>query len=167
MSELTSPTSARHVYVISDGAGNVKVGVAKSPQRRLKQFQTGNARHLSVHRSAPFTGRDPAEVERYAHWLLRSCHVGGEWFAIEEKLALATLLGAAMAVISGARAPRPGFGGVGRPSLGVKETKMRLPIGLPERIDALVGPNKRAEFIRETLEAEVFRQEKIKAKKMD
>ena len=35
------------------------------------------------------------------------------------------------------------------------------------RIDALAGENRRADFIRKAVEAEVIRQEKIKAKKPD
>lgn len=49
---------------------------------------------------------------------------------------------------------------MGRKALGVKETKMRLPIGLPERIDALVGEQKRADFIRRTLIEAVEREER-------
>ncbi|AWM23465.1 hypothetical protein AOX55_0000180 [Sinorhizobium fredii CCBAU 25509] len=40
---------------------------------------------------------------------------------------------------------------------------MRLPEGMPERIDALVGKNKRAEFIRQAVEAELTRREKEKS----
>lgn len=53
---------------------------------------------------------------------------------------------------------------MGRKPLGVRETKVRLPIGLPERIDALEGPNRRAEFIREAVEREVERREKEQKK---
>ena len=167
MAEKRSQSAQKHVYIISDGVGNVKVGIAKAPEQRLRRFQTGNARRLSLHRSAPFTGVRPNGGERYAHWLMRSFHVGGEWFAIEEKLALANLMGAVIAVVAGVRAPRPGFGGVGRPKLGVKETKMRLPIGLPERIDALVGEQKRAEFIRKAVVEAVEKAERAKPKKPD
>jgi hypothetical protein len=49
---------------------------------------------------------------------------------------------------------------MGRPPMGVKPTLVRLPDGTAERIDALVGPNKRAEFIREAVERELKRREK-------
>lgn len=39
---------------------------------------------------------------------------------------------------------------------------VRLPADLPERIDALVGKNRRAEFIRDAVERELKRQEHIK-----
>ena len=48
---------------------------------------------------------------------------------------------------------------MGRPSLGVKATLVRLPHGVTERIDAIAGPNKRAIFIRDAVEAELQRRE--------
>lgn len=51
---------------------------------------------------------------------------------------------------------------MGRPSLGVKPTVVRLPDGMVERIDALMGANKRAIFIREAVEAELARRERAK-----
>jgi predicted DNA-binding protein len=49
---------------------------------------------------------------------------------------------------------------MGRPALKVKSTVVRLPEGLGERIDKLVGPQRRAAFIREIVEREVERLEK-------
>lgn len=51
---------------------------------------------------------------------------------------------------------------MGRPSLGVQSTLVRLPVGLGERIDALVGPKRRAAFIREVIEKEVERLERAR-----
>jgi len=47
---------------------------------------------------------------------------------------------------------------MGRPSIG-KFTAVRLPPETLERIDALVAPGKRAEFIREAVDAELNRRE--------
>lgn len=49
---------------------------------------------------------------------------------------------------------------MGRPPLNVKPTLVRLPNGVAERIDMLVGANKRAEFIREAVERELRRRER-------
>lgn len=49
---------------------------------------------------------------------------------------------------------------MGRPPLGVKSTVIRLPEGLGERIDRLVGRKRRAVFIRELVEREVERLER-------
>jgi len=46
---------------------------------------------------------------------------------------------------------------MGRPPLGVKPTLVRLPKGTAEHIDALVGKNRRAEFIRNAVEKELER----------
>lgn len=48
---------------------------------------------------------------------------------------------------------------MGRPPLNVKSTNIRLPEGLGERIEKLVGPHRRAAFIRDVLEREVERLE--------
>ncbi len=55
-------------------------------------------------------------------------------------------------------------GRMGRPPLNIEETKVRLAAGSKRRIEALVGPNKMAEFIRETVEAELDRREAEAAK---
>lgn len=49
---------------------------------------------------------------------------------------------------------------MGRPPMNVKETKVRLTLETRERIEALVGPNRMAEFIREAVERELKRREK-------
>ena len=54
---------------------------------------------------------------------------------------------------------------MGRPPLGVKSTQVRLPEGLGDRIDALVGRRRRAAFIREVVEREVERLEKHRSGK--
>jgi metal-responsive CopG/Arc/MetJ family transcriptional regulator len=41
---------------------------------------------------------------------------------------------------------------MGRPPLNVKRVSVHLPADMPERIDALVGEQKRSEWIREALE---------------
>ncbi|MDL2401292.1 ribbon-helix-helix domain-containing protein [Rhizobium mayense] len=49
---------------------------------------------------------------------------------------------------------------MGRPPLKVKPTLVRLPEGMAERIDALVGKNNRADFIRTAVEKELERIER-------
>ncbi|QDC36026.1 hypothetical protein [Sphingobium fuliginis] len=53
---------------------------------------------------------------------------------------------------------------MGRPPLNLKSTNVRLPEGLGERIDKLVGRQRRAAFIRDVLEREVERLESDKGK---
>lgn len=49
---------------------------------------------------------------------------------------------------------------MGRPPMNVTPILVRLPNDVPERIDALVGKNRRAEFVREAVERELVRREK-------
>lgn len=49
---------------------------------------------------------------------------------------------------------------MGRPPLGLKSTLVRLPDGVAERIDAILGPHKRAQFVREAVVAELERRER-------
>lgn len=51
---------------------------------------------------------------------------------------------------------------MGRPKMDVKATLVRLPEGVAEQIDALAGPGKRAEFIREAVEREIKRRLRAK-----
>jgi predicted DNA-binding protein len=50
---------------------------------------------------------------------------------------------------------------MGRPPMNVKAILVRLPDGIAERIDALAGKNRRAEFIREAVEREIKRRERM------
>lgn len=49
---------------------------------------------------------------------------------------------------------------MGRPPLGVKPTTVRLPVEMFDRIEAVVGKNRTAVFIREAVENELVRREK-------
>lgn len=49
---------------------------------------------------------------------------------------------------------------MGRPPMNLKPTLVRLPVDVAERIEALVGPNRMAAFIREAIEAELARRER-------
>jgi len=51
---------------------------------------------------------------------------------------------------------------MGRPPLNVEATTVRLPRDVLKRIDALAGPNRRAQFIREAVETELAKREKAK-----
>lgn len=49
---------------------------------------------------------------------------------------------------------------MGRPKLDVKPTLVRLREGAAERIDALIGKQRRSEFIRDAIEKELLRLER-------
>jgi hypothetical protein len=54
---------------------------------------------------------------------------------------------------------------IGRPSLNVKETKVRLTDEQRERIEALAGPNRMSVFIREAIDEKLTRDEKAAKRK--
>ncbi|KAA0694368.1 hypothetical protein DTW90_23855 [Neorhizobium sp. P12A] len=49
--------------------------------------------------------------------------------------------------------------GKGRPRLDLEPVLVRLPKGTAEKIDALVGKNRRSEFVRDLIERELARRE--------
>lgn len=57
-------------------------------------------------------------------------------------------------------------GRMGRPPLNVKPMLVRLPEGMAERIDAVAGENRRAEFIREAVEKELKRRERASSQSL-
>lgn len=64
------------VYFIRAGEGPVKIGVARDPERRRRELQTGHPAPLRVIAAVPGDER----VERYFHRLLAEDHLHGEWF---------------------------------------------------------------------------------------
>ena len=77
-------------YAISDGTGNVKIGVAKNIERRMKAIQTGNAHPLQLLFEVECCSRSSREsasaayaVEHAAHKELHDKRMYGEWFAVE------------------------------------------------------------------------------------
>ena len=66
------------VYFISDGMGNVKIGVAYDPVGRRATLQCGNAHELTLLAALPGTEELEAELHvRFAPYWVR-----GEWFKL-------------------------------------------------------------------------------------
>lgn len=83
------------VYAISDGHGNMKIGVAKDVPSRMKALQIGNAHPLQLLfevECLSFFPRNAASCAyRIEHWLhawLDSKRMTGEWFAVDYEDAL-------------------------------------------------------------------------------
>lgn len=99
-------TDKRFVYVISDGSGNAhKIGIAKEPEARLKQLQTGNPADLEL----AFTLGPTAQffdIETWCHRKLKAKRLEGEWFRVSRKKAVETVKRAERAVAM--TRPRPG-----------------------------------------------------------
>lgn len=75
------PDKPCYVYVISDGAGCVKIGKAVSIQTRMSELQCGNRNKLSLIVSIMVPNETKAyELESYLHKLLKKSNAHGEWF---------------------------------------------------------------------------------------
>jgi hypothetical protein len=155
MSENTT-----NVYVIAAGRSLVKIGLARDTKRRMCSLQTAHAKPLSLLYSQEVPADIASDVERRAHWLLRDRHRSGEWFTTGKSEAIEAV---ASAVESRGAGEKARFT-VGRPPLSKKSATttvlIRLPADTVARIDAVAGPNRRGQFIREAAIKEVERQEK-------
>jgi len=154
----------RFVYVIGSEAGLQKVGLARDPQNRLRNLQCGNHSPLRLVAAFSVSPALAHPTEAYAHYLLRSARAHGEWFAVSPDGAASAVEEAVTAVAEGKRPPSaptvPSIGRKrGRPKLEGKPTQIRLTTNQRQDIEALVGPNRMAEFIREAVENELTRRE--------
>lgn len=71
-----------YIYVITNGVGQVKIGITKSPKTRLKQLQTGCATELKLRMLI----QGDRVMERRVHKLLTPFRTRrkGEWFNLSE-----------------------------------------------------------------------------------
>lgn len=77
--DVRAPEPAQ-VYVISAPGHPVKIGIAKDPERRLAELQTGSPHRLMIHFTASVSnGRG---VERACHMTLSANRLEGEWFDV-------------------------------------------------------------------------------------
>ncbi len=78
------------IYIISDG-DSVKIGISKTPEKRLKQLQTGHPKKLTLCNVREVPETRALKLERIIH---RSCghrRLKGEWFNMPLPLAEATV----------------------------------------------------------------------------
>lgn len=70
-----------YVYFMQGQRDNVKIGVSKNPESRLKELQTGHSCKLKILESFPFASRLEAyDVEKRLHHRYRRHRLNGEWF---------------------------------------------------------------------------------------
>lgn len=149
------------LYVVQARRNLVKIGMAAKPAARLCSLQTGSTERLRLAHIVPVERSLAVAVERYAHWLLNEFRGSGEWFSVSAEQAATAIREALSAVSDG---ERQGHSSVGRPPLSrdteTKPTMVRLTASVRARIEAVAGPNRMAEFIREAIEAELVRRER-------
>ena len=77
--EVPEECADMYVYAIRNTTtGNIKLGISRNPEQRLKQLQTGNdcALELVAYRKAENRFQDETSLH-YAH---SAAHIRGEWF---------------------------------------------------------------------------------------
>jgi hypothetical protein len=77
-----------NIYIIGDGE-NIKIGVSKNPQRRLKTLQTGHPHKLTLLFSIP--SPSAYKIEKQLHKMLTDFRVKktncvrSEWFCLKDR----------------------------------------------------------------------------------
>ena len=70
------------VYFISDG-DCIKIGKSDNVERRLKEFQTGNSKKLSVVRTIPCKSpKEAYDLEFFFHKMFKPFKQNGEWYKL-------------------------------------------------------------------------------------
>ncbi|KKK73124.1 hypothetical protein LCGC14_2896960, partial [marine sediment metagenome] len=77
-------TKDQCVYLFTTPNGYCKVGIAKDPEKRVRELQCGCPETISFHGATLLRadGMDPREMERVVHSVLRPYRSSGEWFKI-------------------------------------------------------------------------------------
>ena len=71
----------KYVYAISDGF-NIKIGISKHPEKRIKQLNTGNPRKLYL--IGYFEG--DRDLEKYIHNRFKTLRYNSEWMNPSDEL---------------------------------------------------------------------------------
>jgi prevent-host-death family protein len=98
------PTTS-HVYVISAGNATVKVGIAQNPEIRKQFLQAGHYEPLKVAFSHASDKKESQLIERFAHQILVTKRLQGEWFSVTVEEAKAAILEAIARVQAGEKPP--------------------------------------------------------------
>lgn len=80
---------ASYLYVIGLEGGPVKIGMSDNPWYRLTTFQMGSPCKLTLFHTQQMRDRQhAAENEEHAHAVLKDKRLYGEWFDVDEYLAI-------------------------------------------------------------------------------
>lgn len=70
-----------YVYFIQAGCGDIKIGVSRNPEERLRDLQTANNRRLSLIAKMPHASKlDAMGTERLFHRRFARYRKHGKWF---------------------------------------------------------------------------------------
>jgi predicted GIY-YIG superfamily endonuclease len=84
MNDHTSNAQEYHVYLIQSLSGPVKIGIASSPVKRVKELQVGNFEDIRLEFSFVCPNMEAAiAVEALLHERYSSFRVRGEWYSVD------------------------------------------------------------------------------------
>ncbi len=84
-------TQRRYIYVIVDGSGASKIGIAENPRKRLMDLQVGSSVKLYLAYSLSVPYQLAKVLEGKLHRRLKHLHLSGEWFFIDPTVAAKAL----------------------------------------------------------------------------
>lgn len=70
----------KKLYIIGSDDGPFKIGISQTPEKRLKQLQTGNSNILKIQYQEEISFDNPFEFEKILHFNLKFKKLKGEWF---------------------------------------------------------------------------------------
>lgn len=82
MNQVEKISQGKYVYIAESSTGEIKVGISKEPESRIRQFNTANPKEVDLARKiGPF--ENAAKVESAIHNQFEEHRVSGEWFTSE------------------------------------------------------------------------------------
>lgn len=165
-----SKTDVAFIYVLGMVGGPSKIGHSLSPESRKKQFERMENCKLVITGTWDVGLYKALATERYIHWLLRSKHIRGEWFSASQE----EIVEAIEHALSSGFHEDYIIPAIDHQSHGMKygqHISTKFPDGTKERIAKVIketqcNPN-HASFIREAVEKELDRREKLAKLKAD
>lgn len=119
---------AAYIYVITSDGGPVKVGYTVNTGERLSQLRASSPVPLELLHAEAVPYRDRQFVEKYAHALLWSRRVSGEWFDVTGEQALSAVKLAVVGTAEG-RLPPSRTMREKRPTVSPKRKQRETPWG--------------------------------------
>lgn len=117
------------IYVIGAEGGPYKVGRSKAPERRRAHVQIYSPDAMLLHYQHDVREPDAEAVETYAHTLLMSRRLRGEWFDADLPLVIQAVRLAAEGVGAGRLPPGPSIANGKR----MARRSVQIPLTLDER----------------------------------
>ncbi len=88
-----SKPQERYVYVITDGCGASKIGIAEDTKKRLGDLQVGSSVKLRLAHAIAVPYSHALQIENRIHKLLKDRRLKGEWFFVAPRIVFDAIRG--------------------------------------------------------------------------